>query len=441
MYASVAICHETLIPDGALAQVSSDQETSESAGQRVDVLLRGAQETLQELSSMIGSRLWNQTTPEEQTTVNATIESIEKVLEDAIKGDFQTSQESIANSVKDLVSKTNIALEMKKKADSEDTTLISCRADEKALLIETMERLSKVKAIREEKEDVCRRKEETRNLTWALETAPSGLCDFSDVTTEGICLPFASLQDEVASKDAVIEANQTLFRELMVKCNQLMDDLDNIIRETTINNVPGNTAYTTKRLQCDREMRQSQVAMCSFGDRLQEKCQSKADADALVVQAYHQQEDRVAQWNASQLIKCKLMRFRHGERLDALNVSLIPVPIANCTEDVFVNKNGELRGGCVHADMTLDEAPCEFTIDFQRDVGIMDYQLAAIDSQMTKDNFDCAEKQFTFSGQRWSTGAEPIDYVKSDYSPDVTLNPLGTHPFEFCGDADAAPAA
>jgi hypothetical protein len=304
--------------------------------------------------------------------------------------------------------------------------------------VETQQRLVKIKAVREEKEAVCLEMHNTQNLTWALDATPSGLCDFTDVTTEGICVPFASFQDEIEAKMGQIDQQQVRYRELAEKCRKLMDQLDSLVRETTINSVPGNTAYTTKRKACDENLRQSQVAMCTFGDRLQEKCQSKADVDNLVVDVYHQQADRVAQWNASQLIKCQLMRFRHGERLEALNISLKPVPVSNCEEDVYVNKNGELRGGCVHDDMSLEEQPCEFSIDFKTDVGQMDYMLAAIDSQMTAESLNCEETSFKFSGFQWSTGAEPIDYVKKDFEPPVTLHPLGAHPFAFCGDAPAA---
>merc|ERR1719440_317131 len=99
-----------------------------------------------------------------------------------------------------------------------------------------------------------------------------------------------------------------------------MDELDQVVRDTTLNNIPGNTLYTKKKMECDKYYRQGNVAMCTFGDRLQEKCQSKVDADSLVVNVYHQQEDRIAQWNASQQIKCKLLRFQNGGKLNALNV-------------------------------------------------------------------------------------------------------------------------
>jgi hypothetical protein len=254
---------------------------------------------------------------------------------------------------------------------------------------------------------------------------------------KGVCTPFAELQKEVEENNKQVEANQTLYMELYKECNSMMDELDSVVRETTLGGVPGNTAYTKKKMECDKISRQGNVAQCTFGDRVQEKCQAKADADALVVKVYHQQEDRIAQWKQSQSIKCKLLRFQSGEELSKINVSLIPEPLENCSGDVYVNMNGELKKGCVDDQMPVEDLPCELAIDFTRDIGTMDYMLNGIDSQMTPENFACNEESFKFTGFKWTVGKEASDYVKEDFAAPIKLAPLGSAPFAFCAEEPA----
>merc|ERR1719171_525707 len=98
-----------------------------------------------------------------------------------------------------------------------------------------------------------------------------------------------------------------------------------------------------------------------------------------------------------------------------MDSSLVPEAKHDCSQDVYVNKDGVIRSGCVLPSTPIDYKPCELAIDFQRDVGTMDYMLPAIDSQMTSDKFSCTESSFKFSGFKWSTGAGAADYVKEAF--------------------------
>merc|ERR1719265_2584467 len=152
--------------------------------------------------------------------------------------------------------------------------------------------------------------------------------------------------------------------------------------------------------------------MCTFGDRLQEKCEARGKFEAVLERELTSQEQSVdkkrqAQWESVQKVRCALERFIGGGSVEPP------------------------EGGGV-------TASCEDKIDYLSDVGFIDDLKADQDRLALAQQFTCEEKSVSFSGFWWSTGPTSNDYVKHWHDDvDVTITPIGASPFDFC-DAAAA---
>jgi hypothetical protein len=201
---------------------------------------------------------------------------------------------------------------------------------------------------------------------------PRSECKFDDFKTA-----LANWADNMIQPE--LETNRSNYDAAQKICDQDSDDKNNQSQDCT--NTRDNCV--ARELNCKELETRRDVSMCTFGDRLQEKCASKASYDELTANirgngSVHSDPDRRYEWRSAELIKCMLHDHRMGADFDKA---------------------------------TMEK--CNPLSDYSRDVGVLDFLLDDYREQTSENNFDCIQTAVNFSG---------VSVVESPGSPDPTYN-------------------
>lgn len=392
-------CEEASPRQHPARQPGGDGDSKE----HVQLLVKGAEDAFADIKASIGQIAWADISAENKEAIDKQLQAITDVITTAIVNDKELVAQQIGQSVLDIAAKTDILLKLKTAADAKDAKVNTCREAEKSVLNGTVGEMGDVVFLRDDKMAKCQARDTAQWLEWSA--PPTGACDFEKDT---FCDTFADVQEYIKLFKENIPNEYTDYHDKKLDCEAAVEALDAKLGEGTISQITDNS-FMAKKVECDSMHADAATAMCSFGDRLQEKCASKSRYDLLVAGEGGKgdgtgltlsQGDRQKCWTTVASIKCWFESFQKG---------------------------------------TVDEAAldaCKSSIDYSRDVGLVDDQAQDVEPLMAAESFSCQESNVTFSGIRWKTGGHPSDYVEESFVPSVVISPLGHYPFSFCDPAD-----
>jgi hypothetical protein len=370
----------------SFSQVNEDETTQNSMSATMDSLnLKGQLASLLEQSSVMLGNAGVDITPGVNETIGRLIETIQNSILENIKHHHQETQQRLRSKISDLKQKTNFAVGAHREAAFTDVEYVECMrtlsrchgshdacTDKLDVLTSAANAScteSHGKRFYKSSESVHVRSIPVLECDYAL---PRSDCKFDDFKTA-----LANWADNMIQPE--LETNRSNYDAAQKICDKDTDDKNNQSEDCsdTRDRCVG-TELNCKELETRRD-----VSMCTFGDRLQEKCASKASYDELAANirgngSVHSDPDRRYEWRSAELIKCMLHDHRMGADFDKA---------------------------------TMEK--CAPLADYSRDVGVLDFQLDDYREQTSGDNFDCIETAVNFSG---------VNVVESPGNPDPTYN-------------------
>jgi hypothetical protein len=344
-------------------------------------------------------------TPGVNEVFSSTVDTLSADVETKIKEAHSNTQVAINNAVIALEDATKNALALKDTADTADQTWFNCVRVEKSML-ESVEHADKALAkSRSAVTEPCQEQEDKARFNWkaqeedlAFECVIS-IHDNCDTQLVSYRSQMNSLVEEL--KEDVKEAGSE-YAEAKQRCERARQD---VVRKQSALDESKQT-WQDQRKKCQGLHTQRSEAMCSFGNSLQTKCSNAAHYTSLVAEIKadgnnHSHPDRVEEWKMTHVTKCWLSKAAAGE--------------------------------------TLDEAAltsCVNSVNFDKDVGILDLKSEEVASLTSSENFTCSESTITFQGQLWDVpeeGADSSEYTTHDYHPKINFED-GSAPFAVCAE-------
>jgi len=347
-------------------------------------------DSLMALGSKVGHKK-QPMTPELTALIATLVEMVKNAkAEEKFKETLAEAQEQINTSVAEVKALASETSKAKPGADANDEALVLCVQSE-------VDMLEKVKACEAdiEKEDkdedeACKEKEEAR----PFEVNLTGSCDLGNKDCSAM---ISKLKQDLRAVESALADKKEKFSKLEAACN------DSISKEKQLKEDCANkTAALAEKVQeCMAKELDASKEKCGFGTRAQEFCYARDQYKTLVANLEKSDKRRQQSWKTFEILGCILTKF---------------------------SKHGNLTNA--------DKKECENGVDYAAAVGVLDPMEDKIGEELTQ---ICTASSVTFSGSKWQVPtprgakASPEDYVKeTDYSPAITVTPMGSTPFEEC---------
>jgi len=375
--------------------------------QRMDALYQKSRESNAQTKAMSNLRELARVaaTPGVNEVFSSTVDKLSADVETKIKESHSNTQVAINNAVIALEDATKNALALKDTADAADQTWFNCVRVEKSMLESVEHADTALAKSRSAVTEPCQEQEDKAKFSWKAEE--DNLAFECDISIQDNCdAQLASYRSQINNmfeelEEDVKEAGSE-YADAKHRCERAHAD---VVRKQSALDEAKKT-WQGQQQKCQGEHTQRSEAMCTFGKSLQTKCANAAAYTSLVAEIKTENgndrshPDRVEEWKVTQITKCWLSKGAAGE--------------------------------------TLDEAAltsCLNSVDFDKDVGILDFKSALVASLTSSENFSCSEETITFTGKQWKlpTGSNPksTDYTIEDYAPAVSLK-QDTLSFSFC---------
>lgn len=347
-------------------------------------------DSLMALSSKIGHNKQPMTT--ELTALIATLVEMVKNAKAAEKfkeslADAQQQINTSVTQVQTLASQTNKA---KPGADASDEALVRCVQSEVDMLEQVKACEADIEKEDEDEDEACKKKEDAR----PFEVNLTGSCDLGNKDCSAM---ISKLKQDLRAVESALADKKEQFSKLEAACNESISK-EKQLKEDCANKT---AALAEKVQECMAKELDASKEKCGFGTRAQEFCSTLDQYKTLVANLEKNDKRRQQSWKTFEILECILTKF---------------------------SKHGNLTNA--------DKKECENGIDYAAGVGVLDTMEDKLGGELSK---ICSASSATFSGSRWQVPsprgakASPEDYIKeTDYSPALTITPLGSTPFEEC---------
>jgi len=257
------------------------------------------------------------------------VTTLEDDIEDNIKADASETQAAVKRSIKALEDASTPLAAMKASAESTGHASQSCSDAVLQLGTEHTDCVTSQNAMSSTALSLCEAKDNLASLE--LPTSPSELdCDFTAGSCADSITAYKVASDAwIASQRSTISTKYSAYTAAKELCDTATQAFEN--KKTECEGKA--TDHTNKMHQCDHLQAAHQIAKCTFGDKLQVKCDKRASYETLVAQITqtkvahtHADKDRKTEWAATQQLKCLITNLMERKPLDS-------TAMAGCTKD------------------------------------------------------------------------------------------------------------
>jgi len=334
------------------------------------------------------------------------IGEIEANVESKIKAGHGYTQAAIKTRIDELNLATTHAVDQKKTSDELDTAWFNCVADEKAKKVAVEEAEAALAAAQKAQIAPCQLQEDRK--MFSFEPNPDSLSFVCNIATHGNCDP--QLQNYEAQVESMLQglesdaaAAEKRWQEAKAACDAAKAEV--VAKRSALDSAI--SVWKAARKDCQAKHESRQITVCIFGTTLQHKCSKVAVYNSLLKEVdtvnggEHSHPDRIKEWKAVAVTKCMISKVVEGAEIDTA---------------------------------TLDA--CESSVNYDRDVGVLDKQESQLAALTSPKKFTCEEATITFGGETWEVpqGEMPAssEYVSKADHPEVSLA-ADTAPFALCG--------
>jgi hypothetical protein len=368
--------------------------------------LSGKLASLLEQSSALLGGAGVDITPGVNETLRTLIETIQDSILDNIRHHHEGTQQTVRSKVSDLRQKTNRAVGAHTEATDTDIDYVQCMRNLASCQGSHAHCTTRLGDMHSAANTSCAESHAKRfyksNESVHAQSIPELECDYAlprrECKFDDFKSALANWADTMIQPE--LEANRSNYDRAHRICSQHQNDVHNQSQNCTDTR---NNCVATE-LSCKELETRRDVSMCTFGDKLQQKCASKTSYDDLAANirgtgSVHSDPDRRHEWMSAELIKCMLHDHRMGADFD---------------------------------NTTMQR--CEPLSNYSRDVGVLDLQMDNVRNLTSAENFDCIQTKVNFSGVEvvMTPGTpDPTYNFFTPYSPAVNLT-LGTVAFGIC---------
>jgi hypothetical protein len=268
-------------------------------------------------------------TPEVNETLRAMIITLENDIEANIKADAAETQAAVDRSIEALKDASTPLAVMQATADSTGSASQQCSAQVVVLGQEHADCVTSQNAMNATALSLREDKVSKSSLT-VQTPIPVLSCDFTAGNcADSITAYRVAVENWIEVEKTDIAAKYSGYSAAKHLCDTATQAFENKEREC----VAKSTERTNKMLLCDHLDSAHQIAKCTFGDKLQVKCDKRAQHEALVAQITqtkvahtHSDNDRKTEWVATQQLKCLITKLTADRPLDS-------AAMADCTQD------------------------------------------------------------------------------------------------------------
>jgi len=334
------------------------------------------------------------------------IGDIEANVESRIKAGHVDTQTALKTRIDELNLATTHAVDQKKTSDELDRGWFNCVADEKAKKVAVEEAEAALAAAQKAQIAPCQLQEDRK--MFSFEANPDSLSFVCNIATHGNCDP--QLQNYEAQVESMLQglesdaaAAEKRWQEAKAACDAAKAEV--VAKRSALDSAI--SVWKAARKDCLAKHESRQITVCIFGTTLQHKCSKVAVYKSLLKEVdtvnggEHSHPDRIKEWKAVAVTKCMISKVVEGAEIDTA---------------------------------TLDA--CESSLNYDRDVGVLDRQESQLAALTSPKKFTCEEATITFGGETWEVpqGEMPAssEYVSKADHPEVSLV-ADTTPFAFCG--------
>jgi hypothetical protein len=348
-------------------------------------------------------------TPEVNATLRAMITKLEDDIEDNIKADAIETQAAVSRSINAFIDASTPLAAMKSSADSTGQASQSCSDEVVQLGNEHTDCVAELNSRSSGQASACQQMDSLSSLT--IPTSPSELtCDF----TTGNCA------DSITAYKGAVEAWVELQRSAILTKHSAYTAAKELCDSATRGSVNKQaecngklTNHTNKKLQCDHLQAAHQIAKCTFGDKLQVKCDKRAAYESLVAQVAqtkvahtHSDNDRKTEWVATQQLKCLIMKLIEDEALDSSAMAGCTLDPAAAEKDFVDNVNwtdtmNSVYKSWISGDLSCDASMTSITFvgssnAFTRNQSHVPFVHCAATTVMCGENYNCVVGATTY---------------------------------------------
>jgi hypothetical protein len=385
--AAASGCEETGAETDCAAKATFDQPTaatsllSSTANIRKVSKQLGMKSTLQalKLTGKLASLLEDNSvllgsagvdiTPGVKETLGELIETIDNSILGNIRSHHEATQQRVRSKVSELRQTTNFAVGAHTEAKYADIDYVQCMRDLKschASHATCTQELGELKTTAKESCRISRGKRFYKSYESVhAQSIPVLECDYALPKSECKFDDFAiALENWKNTIKSELDTNRSNYDAAQEICDQDQKNVDDKIQNCN----ETQNKCVADALNCADLKTRRDVSICTFSDRLQEKCASKASYDDLAANVLgtenvDSEPDRRYEWASAELLKCMLQDHRNGADFDKETMQ-----------------------------------KCEPLSDYSRDVGQIDLKADDVRRLTSGENFDCIETDVTFSG-------------------------------------------
>jgi hypothetical protein len=395
-----------------LSSTANIREVSKKLGMKSTLQalkLTGKLASLLEDNSIMLGNAGVDITPGVKETLGELIETIDNSILGNIKSHHEATQQRVRSKVSELRQTTNFAVGAHTEAKYADIDYVECMKNlEKchASHATCTEELVEVKAEATRTCTISRGKRFYKSYESVhAQSIPVLECDYSLPASECKFEDFAiALENWKNTIKSELDTNRSNYDAAQKICDEDEGKVDNKIQEC--NETHNKCAADT--LQCADLKTRRDVSICTFSDRLQEKCASKASYDDLAANVLGKENvdsepDRRYEWASAELLKCMLQDHRNGADFDKETMK-----------------------------------KCEPLSDYSRDVGQIDLKTDDVRGLTTEEKFDCIQTDITFSGVNVVVepgSPYPTIRFETPYAHTMSLS-LGTAALGICSTSE-----
>jgi len=355
---------------------------------------------LKELDASTHKKKPNSTVSKEvRGAVEGMMKRFQTMAVDKFKKSFAKTQKLIEVKVAALTKANEDAKAKKQDADNANINLATCRKAEKAKLKRYEECRSEGEWLNGTWDDACQEMEDSQFHEWEVDEELTKVhrCDLSISN----CTNLDELKQHVDEHFASAKTKRATYFKKVDACKAAQEAAHQNEAECQARQ----TAFLEKESACSKANYDTQLAMCAFGNSLQDKCDKYGALSKLIKDTREghgtasSEVDRQREWMDAETMRCRLRSYTGGGEYDEKVKTL-----------------------------------CQSTVDYKKDIGVMNYMGQQIMAQVTgKDSFTCKETEVLIKGALWSIGNESSKYTFEDaFVSNITLAPLGDAPFGFC---------
>jgi hypothetical protein len=345
-------------------------------------------------------------TPGVNETLGRMIDTIQDSILARIRHHHEQTQVAVNSKISDLRKKTTWAVDKHREAADTDIEYVQCMRNWVHCRGSHATCSDQLDDLKSSQNESCRESRAKRFYTSSdsvhMQSIPVLECDFAQPSSE---CKFDDFKAKLANwADSLIKPELDMNRSNYLRAHKICkhDRHETEKKKKECREIHENCVG--RELSCKELEIQRDVLMCTFGDRVQRKCSSKASYDDLAANirgngSAWSDPDRRQEWMSAELIKCMLHDHRMGADFD----------------------QATMKG-------------CMFLSNYSRDVGVMDLRMDDFRTLTSEENFDCIQTAVNFSGVEvvMTPGIPHPTYTfNTPHAPTVNLD-LGTNAFGIC---------